>query len=119
LLLALVLEGEGIAAHVLQDLGATEQAVRTEIDRLLAAGTEGEPGTELGMPVYFVGERVLVHDPDPPFRLWEGRVAKTEEASYEVSILGRTDGEVVKANSTRIHPIPMRWTEDCPFCKFG
>ena len=54
LLLALVLEGEGIAAHVLQDLGATEQAVRSEIDRLLAAGTEGEPGAELGLPVYFV-----------------------------------------------------------------
>jgi ATP-dependent Clp protease ATP-binding subunit ClpA len=119
LLLALVLEGEGIAAHVLQDLGATEQAVRTEIDRMLAARTEGEPGTESGMPVYFVGERVLVHDADPPFRLWEGRVAKTEEASYEVSIPRRPAGELVKTNATRIHPVPMRWTQDCPFCKFG
>jgi hypothetical protein len=119
LLLALVLEGEGIAAHVLQDLGATEQAVRTEIDRLLAAGTEGELGAELGLPVYFVGERVLMHDADPPFRLWEGRVAQAGEASYDISIPGRPDGELVKANSTRIHPIPMRWTEDCPFCKFG
>jgi ATP-dependent Clp protease ATP-binding subunit ClpA len=138
LLLGLLLEGEGIAAHVLQDLGATGQAVRAEIERLLLAGTHEEPGAGAslhGQPptsiairstssaaqaaVYFLGERVLVHDAEPPYRLWEGRVAKVEDASYEVATPGHPAGEMMTANSARIHPIPMRWTEDCPFCKFG
>jgi ATP-dependent Clp protease ATP-binding subunit ClpA len=118
LLLGLLMEGEGIAAHVLQDLGATEQAVRAEIERLLPTGTAEEPGAEPGLP-YYVGERVLVHDADPPFRLWEGRVAKATGASYEITIPGRPDGELVRAGSKHIHPIPMRWTRDCPLCRFG
>jgi ATP-dependent Clp protease ATP-binding subunit ClpC len=35
LLLGLLIEGEGIAAHVLEDLGANLEKVRTEIERLL------------------------------------------------------------------------------------
>ena len=35
MLLALLIEGEGIAAHVLTDLGATLDKVRSEIDHLL------------------------------------------------------------------------------------
>src|SRR5713226_9123569 len=35
LLLGLLIEGEGIAAHVLEDLGATLEKVRSEIERLL------------------------------------------------------------------------------------
>src|SRR6266404_3929423 len=35
LLLGLLIEGEGIAAHVLEDLGATLDKVRSEIERLL------------------------------------------------------------------------------------
>ena len=47
LLLGLLLEGEGIAAHVLEDLGATIDKVRAEIDRLVATGTqERRPGPE-------------------------------------------------------------------------
>jgi ATP-dependent Clp protease ATP-binding subunit ClpA len=42
LLLGLLIEGEGIAAHVLQDLGATLDKVRAEIDRLLLHGTAEE-----------------------------------------------------------------------------
>jgi ATP-dependent Clp protease ATP-binding subunit ClpA len=118
LLLGLILEGEGIAAHVLQDLGATTDAVRAEIERLLPVGTEEEPRAGPGLPAYNVGERVLVHDADPPHRLWEGRVAKAADASYEVAIPGHPGGEMVTANSTRIHPIPMRWTRDCTFCRF-
>ncbi len=41
LLLALMLEGEGIAAHVLQDLGVTVEKVRTEVERAVQeAGRE-------------------------------------------------------------------------------
>src|SRR5256714_1276979 len=46
LLLGLLLEGEGIAAHVLEDLGANLEKVRGEIERLLhdsSAETEAEP----------------------------------------------------------------------------
>ncbi|HEY8952775.1 MAG TPA: Clp protease N-terminal domain-containing protein, partial [Candidatus Dormibacteraeota bacterium] len=39
LLLGLLTEGEGIAAHVLQDLGATLDKVRAEIDRLRQGST--------------------------------------------------------------------------------
>src|SRR6202521_3504012 len=39
LLIGLLTEGEGIAAHVLQDLGATVDKVRAEIDRLRQSST--------------------------------------------------------------------------------
>jgi len=45
LLLGLLIEGEGIAAHVLEDLGANLEKVRAEIERLLhdSAVEESEP----------------------------------------------------------------------------
>ncbi len=45
LLLGLLIEGEGIAAHVLEDLGATLDKVRSEIERLLHDSTveDSEP----------------------------------------------------------------------------
>jgi hypothetical protein len=118
LLLGLLIEGDGIAAHVLTDLGATLEKVRPEIERLLSAGTQ-EPGSGPGLPAYKVGERVLIHDPDPPYRLWEGRVAKAEGQRYEISIVGRPEGELVEAQLKLIHPVPMRWTHDCAFCRAG
>jgi hypothetical protein len=42
LLLGLLIEGEGIAAHVLQDLGVTLDSARSEIERLLTAGHSPE-----------------------------------------------------------------------------
>jgi ATP-dependent Clp protease ATP-binding subunit ClpC len=42
LLLGLLTEGEGIAAHVLVDLGATLDKVRAEIERVLHDSTQGE-----------------------------------------------------------------------------
>src|SRR5207245_2893092 len=46
LLLGLLIEGEGIAAHVLEDLGANLEKVRGEIDRLLhESGLEEEAAT--------------------------------------------------------------------------
>jgi ATP-dependent Clp protease ATP-binding subunit ClpA len=42
LLLGLMIEGEGIAAHVLQDLGVTLERVRSEIARLLTVGHSAE-----------------------------------------------------------------------------
>jgi hypothetical protein len=118
LLLGLLIEGEGTAAHVLVDLGATEEKTRAEIERLLPTGTE-EPGLGPVLSAYKVGDRVLVHDPDPPYRLWEGRVAEAGELHHEVSIPGRSKGEHVTADLQLIHPVPLRWTHDCPFCRAG
>jgi ATP-dependent Clp protease ATP-binding subunit ClpA len=118
LLLGLLLEGEGIAAHVLEDLGATINKVRAEVERLLATGT-GETGPGPETPAYKVGDRVLVHDPDPPYRLWEGRVAKAERLNFDVTIPGRPGGEFVTADVKLIHSVPMKWTRDCPFCRDG
>jgi len=101
LLLALVLEGEGIAAHVLQDL-AHRASVRTEIERLLAAGTEGEAGAELGLPVYLVGERVLVHDATHRFDSGKGESQRLEKRATKSRSLPPC-WRVVKTNSTRIH----------------
>jgi hypothetical protein len=116
LLLGLLLEGEGIAARVLADLGATLERVRSELERLRIAGGE-EPAPQA--PTFKVGDRVLVHDPDPPYRLWEGRVVKAREPHLDVSVPGRPDGESVTADLKRIHSVPMTWTRDCPFCKPG
>jgi len=66
-LVALLEEGEGIAAHVLSDLGVTLRAVAS--GRLDVSG-EHWPRT---------GERVLVHDPEPPYRLWEASVTGHED----------------------------------------
>jgi ATP-dependent Clp protease ATP-binding subunit ClpC len=44
LLLGLLIEGDGIAAHVLQDLGATTERVRVEIEGLLPDGTDERGG---------------------------------------------------------------------------
>jgi hypothetical protein len=119
LVLGLLIEGEGIGAHVLAELGATEAVVRAELERLLVAGNQGESGPKSGPPVYRIGERVLVHDPDPPYRLWEGRLVTSDDPNDQISIPGRLEGEMVTADSRRIHPIPMPWTRDCRFCRAG
>ncbi len=114
LLLGLLIEGQGKAARVLNELGATLERVRPEIERLLPTDSE-EP--EPKPQVLKVGDRVLVHDSDPPYRLWEGRVARAEELRCDVSIPGRSEGELVKAELKLIHPVPMGWTHNCPYCK--
>jgi hypothetical protein len=82
----------------------------------LLAGTQ--EAAEL--PTYYkVGDRVLVHDPNPPYRLWEGRIAKAEELLIEVSVPSRPAGELMSAESKLIHKIPMSWSRDCEFCRAG
>jgi nucleoside-diphosphate-sugar epimerase len=55
LLLGLLVEGEGIAAHLLQDLGATLEKVRPEIDRLLRAGGVTEKKSRAKLRVIVLG----------------------------------------------------------------
>jgi ATP-dependent Clp protease ATP-binding subunit ClpC len=118
ILLGLLIEGEGIAAHVLQDLGATLEKVRAEIERLLEDPAGLQEQTPYGR-AYEAGDRVLVHDPEPPYRLWEGRIIKTEVDHLEIAIPGRPKDDRVRAELKFVHKVPMTWTRDCPFCTFG
>ena len=118
ILLGLLMEGEGIAAHVLSDLGATLDRVRSEIERLLAdLGTAaGAEGAYKQVGSYRIGDRILVHDAEPPHRLWEGRVTKVEPGRVEVAIPARPQGETVTAEAEYVHEIPLMWAGRCRFC---
>ena len=114
LLLGLLIEGEGIAARVLEDVGVSLEVARREIERLLVSTeTAGQMREHLA---YKPGDRVLVHDPQPPYRLWEGRVMKAEALLLDIAVPGRATGEFVRAEIELIHPIPIRWARDCPYC---
>ena len=115
LLLGLLIEGEGIAAHVLDDLGVSLEAARREIERLLVSTEPDELRPD--RRAYQLGERVLVHDPEPPYRLWEGRVTKVEGLQLDIAVPGRPIGELVKPDLKLVHRVPMGWTRDCPYCQ--
>jgi DNA-binding CsgD family transcriptional regulator len=118
ILLGLLIEGEGIAAHVLQDLGAPLEKVRSEIERLLAdlGAAAGAEAAHKQLGSYRIGDRILVHDAEPPHRLWEGRVTKVESGRVEVAIHARPQGETVTAGAEYVHEIPLMWAGRCRFC---
>jgi len=117
ILLGLIVEADGIAGHVLADLGVTEAAVRTEIDRLLI-GTEPEEAPRvLERHTHKVGQRVLVHEPDRPYHMWEGRIVAIEQMRVAVRIPGRPAGEEIVVTFDAVHAIPMLSTRDCLFCR--
>jgi hypothetical protein len=120
LLLGLAIEGEGIAAHVMQDFGVDSNRLYAEIERLLTSGAS-EPGLEAqGWPAqYRQGQRVLVHDLNPPHRLWEGRVTKAEGDRWQITIRDRPAGQTLLVQPNLVHAVPMTWTRDCPLCQFG
>ena len=104
LLIGLMEEGEGIAAHVLQDLGVTLEAIRG-----------GRPGPVLPAP----GSRVLVHDPEPPYRLWEGRVTGhgEEDGTVLVAIPNHPTTPEATVAHDLLHPIPVRPAATCDRCR--
>jgi hypothetical protein len=53
LLLGLVIEGEGVAAHVLEDLGATPQRVVAEVQRVMGVPTSVRPQARHGKQAVF------------------------------------------------------------------
>ncbi|HEX6348702.1 MAG TPA: Clp protease N-terminal domain-containing protein [Candidatus Dormibacteraeota bacterium] len=120
LLTALVIEGEGIAAHVLQDLGAGRKQITAAIHAAIAAGADEGEDSPLGSSVATAplgtGARVLVHDPEPPYRLWEGRVTGSGPRSLEVEVPDRPAGARMSVDPMQVHPIPTGPTVMCKYC---
>ena len=81
LLLGLLMEGEGIAAHVLDDLGVSLEAARREIERLLVSTEPDELRPD--RRTYQLGERVLDHDPEPPHRSFMPLLDRCSSAKRE------------------------------------
>ncbi len=118
LLLALVIEKEGIAAHVLKDMNATRDKIEAAIAEVEAGGLKeaaGPPVATHSVPVG-TGTRVLVHEPEPPHRLWEGRVSGAGPAGVEVEVPDRPAGAKMVVEARFIHPIPTGPTLYCPYC---
>jgi hypothetical protein len=67
MLMALVIEGEGIAAHVLEDLGATNERVVTEVQRALGAPPAPRPRRldrpAVSDPGWVIGRSIHVRTP--------------------------------------------------------
>ncbi len=112
LLLGLVVEGEDDAARVLAGVGLSVDEVREGVAE--APAERGEPRVSS-----YPGEgaRVLVHDPDPPYRLWEGRVLRVDAGIFLINIADRPAGTEVRATQRAIHPIPTGSTFGCPYCQ--
>lgn len=112
ILLALMIEGEGVAAHVLADIGMTIDAVRDAIER------EGKSEEAAGPPApsFPAGSRVLVHDPEPPHRLWEGSVADAGSVTIHVEVRDRPAGPLLEVRPEMVHRMPGPSTFGCRFC---
>lgn len=115
MLLALLVGGEGVGARVLKDLGLTVDDVRERV--AVAPEESGEPRVGIANPG--PGARVLVHDPEPPHRLWEGRVVAVEahRGDFVIEVADRPAGGVVHATLRMIHPVPTGPTFSCRYCQ--
>lgn len=112
LLLGLIVEGEDQAARILARFGLSVDEVREGVAE--APAEQGEPRVN---PYPGEGARVLVHDPDPPYRLWEGRVLTVDAGIFLIGIADRPAGTEVRAIQRAIHPIPTGPTFGCPYCQ--
>jgi hypothetical protein len=106
LLLGLLREGEGIAARVLSDRHVT-------VEKVMALRSPVEPDAEAWPPP---GSRVLVHDPDPPYRLWEGAVTGHEAGEVVVSVPQHPDRPSVRVGVTALHRLPLSSSGACELC---
>jgi hypothetical protein len=99
ILIGLLEEGEGIAAHVLKDLGVTlerVQSVRVDVP-LKVPGGWPQPGT-----------RVLIHDPEPPYRLWEGSVVGSDQDQVTVAVPLHPTRAEARVPLSELHLLPLR-----------
>jgi hypothetical protein len=109
LLIGLLEEGNGIAAHVLKDLGATLERVRSvRVDVPLKVP-----------PAWPVGTRVLVHDPEPPYRLWEGSIVASDEGHVSVAVPLHPTRPEARVPASELHFIPLRSQQrPCDRCRW-
>ena len=92
LLLALVDEGEGVAAHVLAELGATADVVRSTIEQVQSAGIDESASSQLRSAERAAMPQSLSVAPSaPPVWMRQAMTGAREEASAERD---RTTGEV-------------------------
>lgn len=127
LLLAMLTEGQGLAAQVLHDLGVREGDVRAELARLNVAGVKESGGRDANllrrgtlaheMGSFGEGARVLVHDPEPPHRLWEGRVIGVDNDAFVIAVEDRPAGASLTVGIALIHPVPTGPTFMCRYCQ--
>jgi hypothetical protein len=121
LLVALAMEGEGIAAHVLKDMHAGPKQLASAVAATEASGwTETAPAPTVPHTPATVsvgaGARVLVHDPDPPHRLWEGRIVAAGPQGLEIEVADRPAGGKMIVDAMLVHPIPTGHTLYCRYC---
>ena len=117
LLLGMIAEGEGVAAPVLRDLGVDHERAAGALEEVgpqEAASSSSVP--PLTTAPVGTGARVLVHDPDPPYRLWEGRVSGAGPAALEVTVPGHPAGERRMVEANLVHTVPGGPTFLCRYC---
>jgi hypothetical protein len=127
-LVANIVESHGLGSQVLANLGVREVDVRAELGRLNLAGVREDGGGgeavmrrhEAAMLRQHLpmgeGSRVLVHEPEPPHRLWEGRVIGVDQGAFEVEVLGRPAGSRLIVGVKLLHPVPTGPTFMCEYC---
>jgi len=116
LLLGLMIEGTSVAPHVLNDLGVDEPKIRAEIERLRSGGVVESPPLRVDR-IFEIRARVLVHDRQPPHRIWEGRITGHQGDLFEVEIAGHPEGVEFLVEPGRMHPIPLLASRRCEFCQ--
>ena len=117
LLLGLAIEGEGIAARVLADLGGSLAAIADQLG-VDAAALPVERAQPDRPPVQLATHsRVLAHELDPPYRLYEGTIVQVTSACIQVAFGEGRDQEVGIVPADRLHTIPPR-VDRCPYCEF-
>lgn len=127
ILLALVSESHGLGAQVLAEIGVREADLRAELAALNLAGVKEEGGlrgaafrrAERVREAQVLGEgaRVLVHDPEPPHRLWEGRIIAVDQGAFVVEVPDRPLGVRVTVGPRLLHPVPGGPTFMCEYCR--
>lgn len=107
-LVGLMEEAEGVAAHVLRHLGVTAERVQ-ELRGSVAAPVPDWPQA---------GARVLLHDPEPPFRLWEGTVVARTGELATVEVLYHPERTLAEIPVAELHAIILEGATECPRCRF-
>ena len=59
--------------------------------------------------------RALVHDPEVPCRVWEGRITGHKEGRFTIENAGHPAGEEFLGDPPRMHSIPPLAARRCEF----